>query len=152
MNNRIHAFGYRSGACLSVTNVITPAGARTETTIKDNTCQLDGSGAGFVGCSPFGSDVFYPAGELSNATITGNTLTGSAEFGIGFYDYRLPFLGVICGSHGNKIRGNDLSGLRASRASLFFDHATHDNLFIGDIGSGAVVNRGTNNVIAIASP
>jgi hypothetical protein len=146
-DNHIHAYGYRSGACMAVTNVITPAGAATTTNITGNTCDLGGTGAGFLGCSFAGTDLFYPQGELSNAVITGNTITGRAEFGIGFYNYAFPGLGVECASHGNSLRGNDLTGLRASRASLFFDRSTHDNVFVGSTGVGGVVDLGTNNLI-----
>lgn len=147
-DNHILAYGSPQGICMMVTNVITPAGAATETTIRNNTCDMQGSGAAIVGCSFDGTEAGFPIGELSNAVVTGNTIRGTARVGIGFYDFDpTETRGMICRAHGNRIVGNDQSGLRASEASVFFDRQTRDNLFIGSTGIGRVVDLGTNNRI-----
>lgn len=152
-NNFIRSTGSDQAICMMVTNVDTPAGARTATTIRNNTCEMNGTGTAIAGCSLGGTELFYPPGVLQNAVIADNTIRGTARFGIAFYSFAGPASlgGMICTAYGNQITGNDMSGFSASQASLFFGLVTHDNVFVGNTGTGRVLDLGARNTITTSS-
>jgi hypothetical protein len=128
-----------------------PAGARQagSTRISGNSCTMRRHiFAGILG-GWAGSGRFFPPGPMDNATVTNNTLTGTASFGISMMDFTVPVdpaSNLVNTSNGNLFARNDLSHFTPGVASLYLGPSTHDNTFIGN-PHGPVIDHGTNNHI-----
>lgn len=122
--------------------------AASSTRISGNSCTMRHIFAGILG-GWAGSGQFFPPGPMDNATVTNNTLTGTASFGISMMDFTVPAApanNLVNTSNGNVFTRNDLSHFIPGVASLYLGLSTHNNTFIGD-PHGPVINLGKHNHI-----
>lgn len=124
--------------------------AHRTTQISGNRCTTKGIFADLLaGWS--GELPFFPQGSLDNATVTNNTFTGTADFGVAMLDFKVPLApanNLTNTSSNDVFAANYFTGFTPIRggASLYFGPSTQDNVFVGD-AHGPIVNLGKNNTI-----
>jgi hypothetical protein len=153
-NHIVTGGGARNGVCILFSQPVPSAHPSRSTSVIGNRCDMGGIFAG-ISMGWFGATGLLPPGILDGATITDNTFTGRAAFGLAALDYRyrVPFevLGNLHNtSHHNRMQRNDFSAFTPGRATLYLGPSTHDNTFIGS-PHGPVVNLGTNNRLVLSS-
>jgi len=120
--------------------------------IRRNHCSMDGQFAGLLaGWS--GTPARFPPFYLQNARVALNRFEGTAYLGIGFVDFIYEgenpdgIENLANQGHDNTFQGNDLSGLTAERAALYFGPYTYNNVFRGNRG-GLAEDHGTGNTVS----